>query len=254
MNKLPASAGWDWIRQGFELFRKQPGGFFMISVSNMLTLLVLSIVPVLGAILPVLLLPIFTGMFMLACLRLERKQRITPMLLKEGFRQRGVRTLLGVGLLYIIAAVIALSVSALADGGVFMKLATGGMRPDAKEVLESNAGSAMLLAMLCYLPALMALWFTTPLVIFQGMGLGKSLFFSFFAILRAAKSFLLFLFSWFGIFLLVTQLVMAIFGRTDIGISVLTIVYMVLTIVIQCSQYASYRQIFGTPPDEAPPV
>ena len=23
MNKLPASAGWDWIRQGFALFRKQ---------------------------------------------------------------------------------------------------------------------------------------------------------------------------------------------------------------------------------------
>lgn len=253
MDKLPASAGWDWIRQGFELFRKQPGGFIMISVANMLTLIVLSIVPVLGAILPMVLVPVFTAMFMLACLRLERQQRITPALLVEGFRQPGVGTLMGVGVLYIISAAIALGVSALADGGVFLKLATGQMRPDAKEVLESNAGSAMLLAMLCYIPCMMGLWFTTPLITFQRMGLAKSLFYSFFAVWRAFKSFLLFLFSWFGIFLLITQFVMIIFGRSQLGISLLTLVYMALTIVIQCSLYASYRQIFGAPV-EAPPV
>jgi hypothetical protein len=85
------------------------------------------------------------------------------------------------------------------------------------------------------------------------MGLLKSLFYSFFAVLRAMRAFLLFLFSWFGIALLCTQLVFLIFGRSSIGISLLTPLWMVLTIIVQCSLYASYRQIFGAP-EEPPPV
>jgi hypothetical protein len=253
MNKLPASAGWDWIRQGFELFRKQPGGLFMLFLGYMLMVIILGLIPVLGQFLPVLLMPVFTIVFMQACAQIDQQKRITPMLLAEGFRHPKVGTLVGLGLLYIVVAALALGVSTLADDGVFMKLVTGRLQPDAKEVQESNAGSAMLLAMLLYLPAMMAFWFAAPLIAWQRMGLFKSLFYSFFAVLRAMRAFLLFLCSWFGIALLCTQLVFLIFGRSGAGMSLLTPVWMVLTIIVQCSLYASYRQIFGAPV-EPPPV
>jgi hypothetical protein len=253
MNKLPASAGWDWIRQGFELFRKQAGGLFMLFLGYMLMVILLGFIPLLGQFLPVALMPVFTAIFMQACVQIDQGKRISPMLLAEGFRHPKVGTLVGLGVLYILVAAIALGVSTLADDGVFLKLVTGRLQPDAKEVMESNAGGAMLLAMLLYLPAMMAFWFAAPLIAWQRMGLLKSLFYSFFAVLRAMRAFLLFLFSWFGIALLCTQLVFLIFGRSSIGISLLTPLWMVLTIIVQCSLYASYRQIFGAT-EEPPPV
>jgi len=253
MNKLPASAGWDWIRQGFDLFRKQPGGLFMIFLGNMLVMLLLGIIPMLGQLIAFVLMPVFTTNFMLACLQIERDKRITPMLLADGYRHPAIATLLGVGLLYLLAGAIILGASSLADDGVLLKLFTGRIQPDAKEVLESNAGSAMLICLLLSIPAMMTFWFAAPLVAFQRMSLGKTLFYSFFAVWRALKAFLLFLFSWFGITLLCTQLVFLIFGRSNLAISLMTPLYIVLTIILQCSLYASYRQIFGVP-QEQPPV
>lgn len=253
MSTIAASAGWDWIRQGFELFRKQPGGLFMLFLGYMLMVIVIGFIPLLGQFLPVILMPVFTAIFMQACAQIDQGKRVMPMLLVEGFRHPALGSLVLLGLLYIVVAAIALGASTLLDDGVFLKLVTGRLQPDAKEVMASNAGSAMLLAMLIYLPAMMGFWFAAPLIAWQRMGLGKALFYSFFAVLRSVKAFLLFMFSWFGIALLCTQLVFLVFGRSGIGMSLLTPLWMVLTIIVQCSLYASYRQIFGAP-QEPPPV
>ena len=46
---LPAAAGWRWIGAGFAIFRRNPPLLSMLVVSYWLTVLVLNVLPVIGA-------------------------------------------------------------------------------------------------------------------------------------------------------------------------------------------------------------
>ena len=63
MEKIPAKTGIEWIRQGFALFRKQPAELSMLFLLYMLLLFSLSIIPLLGQLLPLLLVPVFSMAF-----------------------------------------------------------------------------------------------------------------------------------------------------------------------------------------------
>ena len=75
MEKIPANTGIEWIRQGFALFRKQPAELSMLFLLYMLLLFSLSIIPLLGQILPLLLVPVFSLAFMQACVQIEAGKR-----------------------------------------------------------------------------------------------------------------------------------------------------------------------------------
>jgi hypothetical protein len=108
MEKLPARTGWLWIRQGFDLFRKQPGAMSTLFLGYMLAMLGLGLLPFLGQILPVLLVPVFSMAFLQACLRIEHGERILPNLLLSGFRKPVFYPLLGLGALYLLTALLAI--------------------------------------------------------------------------------------------------------------------------------------------------
>jgi len=247
MNKLPASTGWLWIKEGFALFRKQPGGLCTLFLGYMFVMICASLLPVIGQFIPVTLVPIFSIAFMQACADIEQNKRITPMLLFTGFRKPAFTPLFALGTLYLAAAALAVAVSALADDGVLFKLLEGRIEPDAQAVQQANLGGAMLLAIMVYVPVAMAFCFAAPLIYWQKMGLGKAIFFSFFAVLRALRAFVTFALGWFGICMSVAMIVLLIFGSTDLARSMMVPLSMVLTVVINCSFYASYRQIFGVP-------
>ena len=46
MSALPARTGWDWLKQGVSLFRKQPAALTTLLFANILVSLFLSFVPV----------------------------------------------------------------------------------------------------------------------------------------------------------------------------------------------------------------
>lgn len=247
MEKLPARTGWLWIRQGFDLFRKQPGAMSTLFLGYMLAMLGLGLLPLLGQILPVLLVPVFSMAFLQACLRIEHGERVLPNLLLSGFRKPVLNPLLGLGALYLLTALIAIGASALIDGGVFWQLITGQIDPKSAAVRESNIGAAILLTAALYVPAGMGFCFAAPLICWQKMSLGKAIFFSFFAVLRSVKAFLMFAGGWFCISLISSQLVLLVFGRGDLAMTAMLPLSMMLTIVLHCSFYAAYRQIFGVP-------
>lgn len=248
MNKLPASTGWLWIKQGFALFRKQPGGLSTLFLGYMFIMIGVSIVPVVGQFVPVILVPVFSIAFMQACADIEQNKRITPMLLFSGFRKPAFTPLFALGTLYLAAAAIAVGVSALADDGVLFKLLEGRIEPDAQAVQDANIGGAFLLALMVYVPVAMAFCFAAPLIYWQKMALGKAIFFSFFAVLRALRAFITFALGWFGICMSVALIVVLICGNSELTRTLMVPLSVVLTVVINCSFYASYRQIFGAPP------
>jgi hypothetical protein len=247
MEKLPARTGWLWVTQGFALFRKQPGGLSTLFLAGMLLMLVTRIVPLLGQFLPMLLAPVFSVALLQACIHIEQGKRVFPNLLMSGLRSPALPMLLALGLLYLAAAALAMAGSALADGGVLWQLMTGQIDVQSDEVRDANVGSAILLGMALYLPAAMAFCFAAPLIYLQNMGVGKAVFFSFFAVLRSFKAFVVFAASWIGISILISQLLLLVFGSTSLAIQLMMPLSVVLTIILHCGFYASYCQVFGSP-------
>lgn len=247
MEKLPPRTGWLWVKQGFGLFRQQPGGLATLFLGYMFCMLAAGFLPLLGMVLPVILVPVFSIAFMQACVDIEQGKRVMPQLLLTGFRKPVLPWLCALGLLYLLTAVLAIGVSALIDGGVFWQLVTGQI--DAKDAAASDTsvGSAILMTIVLYIPAAMSFCFAAPLVCWQNMSLGKALFFSFFAVLRALPAFITFAASWFAISVVLSQAVILVFGRSTLLMPVMLPLSIVMTVIMHCSFYASYRQIFGAP-------
>ncbi|MET3132351.1 hypothetical protein AAKU55_002623 [Oxalobacteraceae bacterium GrIS 1.11] len=247
MEKLPASTGWFWVKQGFGLFRQQPGGLSTLFLGYMFCMLLVSIVPMLGQVLPVILVPVFSIAFMQACCHIEQGKRVFPNLLLTGFRKPAFGALFGLGLLYILMALIAIGTSALVDDGLLWQLVTGQIDGQAEVLKNSNIGGAILLTIALYIPAAMGFCFAGPLIYWQKMSLGKALFFSFFAVLRSLKAFLVFAATWFCISVSASQILFMIFGRSEVAMQVMLPLSVIMTVIMHCSFYASYRHIFGAP-------
>ena len=251
MEKLPAATGWLWIKQGFALFRKQPAELSTLFLSYMFLMMIITIIPLLGQLLPLVLVPVFSMAFMQACVQVEKGQRVYPNLLLTGFRSPAFRTLVMLGLLYVLAAIAAIGASALMDGGLFWNVMTGSGKVDAKAVQGSGITLAMLVAALLYTPAAMAFWFAAPLIAWQGMGLGKALFYSFYAVKRAGRAFALYGLGWAAIGVVLPLLLSTLLGQLTgspvLMMMVLLPLSIVLTVVMYCSFYPTYTTLFGKP-------
>lgn len=251
MEKLPANIGWLWIKEGFALFRKQPAELSTLFLSYMFLMLAVGIIPMLGQVLPLLLVPVFSIAFMQACVNIEQGKRVYPNLLLTGFRSPAVVTLLKLGGLYIAAAIIAVAASSLIDGGVFWQAMTGQITLDAKTVQDSNMSLAMLFAAAVYTPAAMAFWYAAPLAAWQKMGVGQSIFYSFFAVRRAGKAFLVYCLAWvvLGVLLpvFISSAIGMLTGKAILIMLVLLPLSIVMTIVMYCSFYPTYTHVFGRP-------
>ncbi len=256
MNPTPASAGWGWVKQGFALFRKQPGGMSTLFLGYMILTALLSLVPLLGQLAQIVLLPVFSIGFMRAAQQIQLERPVVPSLLGTGFRQPMLKRLCVLGALHLGAAIIAAGVLFLvADTEALQKMATGQTQPDPELLRDSGLFGGMLTAMLLYLPAVTVICFAVPLVFWGGMGPGKAMFYAFFAAKRAFLAFVVFAFSLSAIALFSSQIVLLLLGFGPFSIALLRVVFVLLFGVAHCALYAAYCHIFGTPPaDEAPIV
>ncbi len=128
LNVVPAKTGTLWVRQGIRAFWKQPlalaGLFFMFMAS----MSILSIVPVLGSFLALMLLPAATLGLMAATREVELGKFPMPFILAVGFRTgpEGKRHMLMLGLIYALCFVGVMGLSTLVDGGDFANLYMAG--------------------------------------------------------------------------------------------------------------------------------
>ncbi|WP_413672550.1 BPSS1780 family membrane protein [Massilia cellulosiltytica] len=252
MNDLPARTGWEWLKQGMGLFRKQPAALTTLLFANILFSIGLSAVPILGSVLAVILIPSFTMAFMQACLMIENGDRVTPAVLLTGFRQPALVALCKLGLVYLAVSLLMMVITRLAiPPEVIMQMMP---RPDAKT--PPNVQTSHMLALfgvfLLDVAVLVTLCFAAPLTYWKHMGPGKATFYSFFAVIRTARPFLVLLAAWFGIFFGVCIVAALVFGDAALGRVVLMWLIFLFMLLLQCAMYAGYRTIFGKPADKAP--
>ena len=252
MNDLPARTGWEWLKQGIGLFRKQPAALTTLLFANILFSIGLSAVPILGSVLAVVLIPSFTMAFMQACLMIENGDRVTPAVLLTGFRQPALAALCKLGLVYLAVSLLMMVITRLAiPPEVIMQMMP---RPDAKTppAIQTSHMLALFGVFLLDVAVLVTLCFAAPLTYWKHMGPGKATFYSFFAVIRTARPFLVLLAAWFGIFFGICILAALVFGDAALGRVVLMWLIFLFMLLLQCAMYAGYRTIFGKPADQAP--
>lgn len=251
MEPIPASKGIDWIRQGFALFRQQPAEMSMLFLLYMLLMFSFSLIPLIGQSLPLLLVPAFSMAFMEACVQIEAGNKVRPHVLLTAFRSPALGTLLRLGALYLLVAIGCVAASSLIDGGGFWKLMSGQIQADDKTLQVGDLPLAMMFASLLYAPFAMAFWHAAPLATWQRMGLLKAIFYSFFAVRRCGKAFLAYALGWIVIGIALPAIVSAIlsllFGKALVTIMLLMPLSVILTIVMYCSFYPTYLQVFERP-------
>ncbi len=251
MQNIPAKTGIAWIRQGFALFRKQPAELSMLFLLYMLLMIVVSIIPIAGQLLPMILVPVFSMAFMQACVHIEAGKKIQPNLLLSGFRSPALGSLLQLGVLYLLAAIISVGGSSLIDGGVFWQLITNQFDPDTQKLQPSALLLGMLFSSLIFLPFCMAFWHAAPLIAWQRMSLFKAIFYSFFAVRRYGMAFMTYALGWivvgFALPAIISGVLVLLLGQSFVPIIIMMPLSIILTIVMYCSFYPTYVQAFGRP-------
>ena len=249
LNVVPAKTGTLWVRQGIRAFWKQPlaltGLFFMFMAS----MSILSIVPVLGSFLALMLLPAATLGLMAATREVELGKFPMPFILAAGFRTGagGKKNMIVLGLIYALCFVGVMGISTLVDGGDFAQLYLVGGTLDAETVMEPDFQNAMWLSMMLYLPLSLVFWHAPALTHWHGVPVGKSLFFSTVACLSNWRAFLLFGVMWTGIFLgttLIITLIGSLIGDGEFAAMALLPAMLMLASMFFSSTYYSFVDCF----------
>ena len=187
MQIVPARNGWLWLAKGLRLFRASPGRWTLLVLAYWLLIALVNQIEYLGSIVVAVCLPGFSASFMVVCDELRRGRPLHLVLLFTGFR-RNTRTMILLGVIYLLWVTAVLGISALADGGALLNWLLLNKPPEESVVLEGKLTGSLLLAAVAATPMLMAFWFAPVLAAFADMPATKSLFYSFFACLRNWRS------------------------------------------------------------------
>ncbi|GGK69881.1 BPSS1780 family membrane protein [Amphritea balenae] len=225
---VPVSHSWRWLTQGFGHFKQNPVAWILTMVIWIVISVVISLIPGIGSLAITLLSPVIAAGYMLGCREQEEGGDFRIGHLFSGF-SNNVGQLILVGVLYLVGSiVIVVAIGMFAGGTMFM---LGGGDPSAMgPEMMSALMIPILIAMLFFIPLLMAYWFAPVLVALNDMSAIAAMKMSFSACLKNMLPFL--------VYGLLGAILMMI-GMIPIGLGLLIVMPMFVA-----SMYVSYRDIF----------
>ena len=207
LQSVPANRGALWVRQGLRVFFKQPMAFAGLFAAFMFAVFVLALVPVVGSLVVLALLPLASLGFMIATRRALDGKFATPRVYIEPLRgpRPQMVALVQLGLFYAIATFVIMWVSDRVDGGAFdalMNVLPGAQTAPAA-VAEKLADPRLALGMMLRfgLAGLLSVpfWHAPALVHWDGQGCAQSLFSSTLACWRNKGAFTVYSLVWFAL-------------------------------------------------------
>lgn len=242
---VPAGRGWQWIADGFSLFRRNPAMWIALTLVLGAMWAGSLIIPLIGPLLFNLFLPMFFAGMLAGCRALEAGEPLQLNHLFIGFREQTV-PLVTVGGVYLVGTVVVLGIVLLFSGSSMLPAVMEGKGAADPETLRAAVRSLLIglaAGAAAYLPLIMALWFAPPLVLFERTAPVEALRLSFVACLRNTVPFLVYGLALVGLWLVIT--LPAAFGPLG---AVLVFGLLIASMpVMVCSVYASYRDVFGAP-------
>lgn len=254
LNIVPANTGLQWVKQGIKTFWHQPMALAALFFLSMTAMSLISMVPLIGTVLALALLPTASLVMMLGAAEASHGRTPTPALLVRVFRtgRERVRALAILGSLYALGFLLVMGISSLVDGGQFAEIYLGGAPMTPELAQDGDFQAAMWLAMSLYLPLSLLFWHAPALVHWHNISPVKSLFFSLVACARNFPAFLLYGLGWIGVFVaggvilaLVSALLSALIG--GIAQALVVIAAMLLAAMFFTSAVFSFRDCFSAP-------
>jgi uncharacterized membrane protein len=233
---VEAGRGWQWIVDGFGLFRRFPLMWIALTVVLVLMWMVSFIIPLLGPLLFNLLFPVLFAGLMMGCKAVESGEELELPHLFAGFKKNAT-ALVTIGGVYLVGTILVVGVIFLTAGGSMLPSVldkSGGDMHTLAAALRSMA-LALTIGFALYLPLMMLIWFAPLLVVFHELSPVDAMKGSFFACLSNWLAFLVY-----GVIILVLWFIASI--PLFLGL-------VVLVPVLICSVYASYKDIFIAAPE-----
>jgi hypothetical protein len=254
MKGLPASTGLMWLKQGFALFRQQPGILMMLIFTNLLIGMLLSTVPILGPLVGYLAIPSFTMAIQQSCRLIDEGQRVHPRVLLTGFRKDTVGPLFKLGGVYLgVLLVLMLCAFPFVDLGAIdaaKKMVEAKQQP----VLDGRTTMAITTFMIMLALSTLALSFAPGLTHWKRMPTFKAVFYSFFAVLGSKAPIAVMLLAWLGLYGVARAVIGLVFGSTSImGVIAIWMTFIAI-LIFHCAVYVAYKQILGAPEDDPAPA
>lgn len=260
---VPPRNGALWVRQGFAAFVKQPVGFAGLFATFLFTVFAFTIVPVIGPLLLLALLPLGSLGFMIATRYVLDGKFPLPRAfiapLRTGRSER--LALIKLGLLYAASTWAILALSDWIDGGALDALmeaqASSAASPDviAGKLADPRLELGVLLRFALLGLLSVPFWHAPALVHWDGQSAAKALFFSTVACWRNKGAFIVYSLSWLGVFALfalVANLLFAVAGRAQLVPFIAMPASLLFSTVFYASLYFTFADCFA--PNHASPA
>lgn len=252
LNLVPARTGLKWVRLGFVTFFNQPlalsGLFFMFMAVFALT----GLVPGLGLLLGLGIVPAATLGLMAATLEATKGRFPMPSVLISAFRagRAQAKQMAVLGAMYALGFIAIVLITAVADGGEFAKAQLGFGAPKTPKQLMDAAGvqGAMFVFMIVYVPLAAAFWHAPALVHWHGVSPTKSLFFSLVACWRNKAAMVVYLLGWLAVMvgaMTFVLLLTTLLGGPQLGQIVMVPTTLLLASMFFVSMYFTYADTFS---------
>ena len=231
--QVSAGQGWQWVVQGFALFRKNPLIWLVLLSIYLIIVLALSAIPLVGPLVSMLLAPVFSAGFLIGAKALDEGEELELPHLFAGFRTNTAQ-LVTVGGVYLVGNIVVAGTVMILGGGSLLSMAlTAPPQPDPAMLAGAMGGVmlALLAGLALLVPLLMAYWFAPALVVFHNMHAMDAMKLSFTACLRNMTPFLVY-----G----AVTFVLALLAMIPFGLGFLLLFPTIIT-----SIYISYRDVFA---------
>jgi hypothetical protein len=256
---VKAGQGALWVRRGFAVFMRQPVGFAGLFATFLFGVFALTLVPVVGPLLLLALLPLGSLGFMIATRSVLDGRFPLPrafiMPLRAGRPQ--LVAMIQLGVIYAAATWSILALSDWIDGGALEALmeaqAAGASAPDA--VADKLADPRLEWGVILRFGLLGLLsvpfWHAPALVHWGAQSAGKALFFSTVACWRNKGAFVVYSLTWLGVFVLfalLANLVFAVVGRGPLVPFVALPASLIFSTVFYASLWFTFADCFDAGP------
>jgi len=225
--------GVTWWTDAWAMFTKNAAIWVVLGLILFIILFVLAIIPLVGQLASVLLLPVFSGSWMMAAKKQASGASIEVNDLFTAFKGERLTPLIVVGVMFLIAMVVIVGVMGVLGFGGAVGMLAGGMIGSGRGMMAGMGIGllAMLVGLALLMLVTMALWFAPPLVALRGVAPVDAMKLSFSASLKNVVPFLL----WSIIYIIASIIATIPFG---LG-------WLVLWPLLMLTMYTSYKDVFG---------
>lgn len=237
IRKLNAARGWLWVRHGAELLWRNPLIGVGAAFTSLLVVFAALMLPVLGPLLAIALMPVMLAGYVRVCRALEENEPTDLSLILAGFRQH-TRSLVTLGAMLMLGLLFASTVMVLVGGEGLSSLMqkfneTGDLQVFAAALADadSKVSLAILLGFSLMLVLIVAWQYAPILVFFSGISPWQALQASFIGTLRNVVPY--------TVYTLIMQGLALVFGLLPFNLGMILLLPLGMA-----SLYVSYRNIF----------